>query len=118
MSITVRFWTKDDLLATRSDPHLATVLGNVTTFSPAELRAFYLLTFRNYEVYFDGDPEPHKIRAIDDSSLFWFLEQEYYTAEILDIYDVTNEEQERKLSLDSLAKNPRFTMDGYATIYH
>ena len=106
------------MLATNSDTHLATVLGNATVFSPAELRAFYLLSFRNYEVYFGGDAEPHQIKAIDDSSLFWFLEQQYYTAEILEVYDATKEDQERKLPLDSLVRQPRFTMHGYATVYH
>ena len=77
--------------------------------------------FKNYEVYFQGDPEPHKVKAVSDESLFWFLEQEYYTDEILEIYEVVERHEyydERELSLDSLVRYPRFTMKGYATIYH
>ena len=116
MSITVTLWTKQDLENTKSDPHLATILGNRKGFSNAELLTYRSLTFKTYRVYFEGDPEPHQVNAIDDASLFWFLEQEYYTDEILEIHEFW--EEERELSLDSLAKNPRFTMEEYATIYH
>lgn len=116
MSITVRLWTEEDLENTKSDPLLATVLGNVTTYSLESMRAYSRLTFKVYEVYFKGDPEAHHVKAIDDLSLFWFLEQEYYTDEILEIYEL--DPAERKLSLDTLVRHPRFTMRGYATIYH
>ena len=116
MSITVRLWTEQDLKNTKSDPRLATILGNRKTLSNAELLAYCSLSFKTYRVYFQGDSEAHQVNAIDDESLFWFLEQEYYTAEILEICEFW--EEERELSLDSLAKNPRFTMGGYATTYH
>lgn len=76
MSVTVRLWTEEELQRVTQDKFLATLLLNKKTLSKEELRASRTLRAETYIVSWRNG-ERVWVKAIDEESLGWFLEQEY-----------------------------------------
>ena len=91
MSITVRYWSKEELAATQTDKWLATLLLNATTLDENMVKASnaipskwvkrYQCEWRYY------DEEPVTIHATDEKMLARFIDEEY-TSRPQSIYQV------------------------------
>jgi len=76
MSITGISWTTEELRRVAENDRLATILLNSCTPTEEAREAKYALKSRNFNVYFiDGSRE--YLKAVNEESLGWFLEQEY-----------------------------------------
>lgn len=80
MGITVRKWTKEDLLKVlNGDRWLTTVLANTRTFSESMMMtvAQTRMKTNTYYATWEDDEEVTTIYATDDEMLFQFLKADY-----------------------------------------
>lgn len=96
MSITVRLWTDDDFQNLSTDDNLLTMFFNSKTIEEKGLGYFRRLLGRRktYHVYFNTENglDSSEVYAASDTSLRWFLNQEYdynticYMEEVITTY--------------------------------
>jgi len=90
MDINDRSWTTEELRRVAEDDRLATLLLNKTTFSKEEIQAFYTLKARKFHVWLGNQKRAIVVKAVNEESLGWFLEQEYECLDIAEVSEVIN----------------------------
>ena len=90
MSITCRLWTTEELRRVAEDDRLATLLLNKITFSKEEILVFYTLKARKFHVWLGNQKRAIVVKAVNEESLGWFLEQEYECLDIAEVSEVIN----------------------------